>query len=275
MKRNIIEIDQNLCNGCGLCVSGCAEGAIQMINGKAYLINDRFCDGLGACIGHCPVGAIKIELKEAGEYDEKAVLDAMIPKGVDVIKAHLKHLEAHGEKTLVTEALDYLKTKNIEISKKHSSHFGCPSVQEQSFIPLKKTEENQTKQHSQLQQWPIQLHLLTPYASFLKNSDLVLAADCVAFSLGDFHQTWLIGKTLAIACPKLDSNQQSYLDKLTEMIDSSNLNTITVMIMEVPCCRGLLKLAMSAVSNAKRKIPIKSITVGIKGDILKENWVNL
>lgn len=247
-KRNIVKISEDLCNGCGLCVNSCAEGAIQLVNGKAKLVKDQYCDGLGACLGECPQGAITIEQREAESFDEKAV------------KKHLASLK--GEP--------------------FSVECGCPGMAMKDFrdkISHVKNEKPSSSEtdisaavSSELRQWPVQLHLLSPSAPYFKKADVLLAADCTAFAFGGFHGQFLKNKSLAIACPKLDSNQEVYLEKLTSMIDDSQINTLSVMIMEVPCCMGLLKLAKTAVARAKRKIPIKEIVVGIQGDILSEDW---
>lgn len=278
MKRSIIKIDEEKCTGCGLCIPNCHEGALQIIDNKARLISDLFCDGLGACIGHCPEGAMTIEEREAEPYDEKKVMDIIVTQGDNTIRAHLAHLKDHGEMGYYQEALDYLKEKNITINlndtmeHKHQHHQGCPGSREMSF--------NQSPQEvstgpvaSQLRQWPVQLHLLNPAAGYFKNADVLLAADCVAFALGDFHNGLLRGKSLAIACPKLDSNLESYVEKLTAMITQSQINTLTVAIMEVPCCGGLVQMAQAAVAAAGRKIPVKVIVVSIDGKIKQEEWL--
>ncbi len=286
MLRTIIKIDEELCNGCEACVKGCHEGALQMIDGKARMISELYCDGLGACIGECPVGAITLEEREAEPYDEIATIERMIPKGEKTILAHLKHLKEHGEFDYLKQAVSYLRNNNIQvdfaqvhnmpINGKEGSK-GCPGSQTLSFnqpnIGGLRLDNSAATSQSALRQWPIQLHLLNPEASYFKKADVVLAADCVAFSFADFHQKFLVGKTLAIACPKLDSNKEIYVEKLHSMIENSNINTLTVIIMEVPCCGGLIHLATKAVANASRKIPIKLIVIGIKGDIIKEEWI--
>ena len=291
MKRTIIKIDEELCNGCEACVQGCHEGALQMIDGKARLVSELFCDGLGACIGECPVGAITLEEREAEPYDEIATIQRMIPKGENTIIAHLKHLKEHGEFEYLKQAVSYLKINQIPVdfsivhnSSGHQHHHGrggCPGSKEMSFSSPKTvssgfkmvTTADVAEAQSQLRQWPVQLHLLNPQAGYFKGADVVLAADCVPFSFPDFHAKFLTGKTLAIACPKLDSNKESYIDKLKSMILDSNINTLNVVIMEVPCCGGLLSLATKAVNESGRKIPVKLSVVGIKGEILQEEWV--
>lgn len=274
MKRTIIKIDEALCNGCGACVKGCHEGALQMIDGKARMISDLFCDGLGACIGECPVGAIVLEEREATPYDERAVMERMVEKGEKTIVAHLTHLREYNEMGYYNQGLDYLKEHNISVTipaKRPKGACGCPSGREMSFAPVAVVSE--TKPVSQLRQWPVQLHLLNPEANYFHEADVVLAADCAAYTYADFHNRFITGKTIAIACPKLDSGKENYIEKLTTMIDNSRINTLTVVIMEVPCCGGLLSLARTATQRAIRKIPIKQVIISIKGEILQEDWI--
>ncbi len=298
MKRTIIKIDEELCNGCEACVQGCHEGALQMIDGKARMVSELFCDGLGACIGDCPVGAITLEEREAEPYDEIATIERMIPKGERTIIAHLKHLKDHGETDYLKQGVSYLRANgiNINFAEVHNhggagcaskpaapaqhqhGGGGCPGSREMSFASAKPAAPGfsmapQVASASQLRQWPVQLHLLNPQAGYFRSADVVLAADCVPFSFPDFHNRYLAGKTLAIACPKLDSNQDVYLEKLVSMIVNSQINTLTVVIMEVPCCGGLLRLAQKAVEISGRKIPVKLAIIGVQGDVLKEEWV--
>lgn len=305
MKRTIIKIDEALCNGCEACVKGCHEGALQMIDGKARIVSELYCDGLGACIGDCPVGAISLEEREALPYDEIATIMRMIEKGEKTIIAHLKHLKDHGETVYLKQAVGYLKQHevNVDFAQVHNhvphkvncatthqmsasnTHTpqgdGCPGSREITFTATKpatasfkmamaasnaKTQSN----GSELRQWPVQLHLLNPDAGYFANADVVLAADCVGFSMPNFHSRFLAGKTLAIACPKLDSNKESYLQKLVAMIDRSRINSLHVVIMEVPCCGGLLGLAQKAVAQAQRKVTLKVSVIGVKGNVLSE-----
>lgn len=278
-KRKIIKIKEDRCNGCGVCIPNCPEGAIQVIDGKARLISDIFCDGLGACIGHCPLDAIITEEREAEPYNEKTVMENIIKAGDNTILAHLNHLKDHGEKTYLKQALEVLKEKNISVPFKDdhiTPHHacGCPGAKPMDFSHERKEKKTeQGIQTSHLGQWPVQLHLVTPNASYFQGKNVMLVADCVAYALADFHKEYLQGNSLAIACPKLDSNLDSYLEKLTALINDANITSLTVMTMEVPCCRGLLSLAQQAQSQASRKIPIKSIIVGIKGTILKEEML--
>lgn len=150
---------------------------------------------------------------------------------------------------------------------------GCPGTKMQDFSAKEEVAgDDAGKRASQLRQWPVQLHLVSPMAPYFQNADVVLAADCVAYALGDFHKDYLKGKSLAIACPKLDEGQDVYVEKVKSLIDDAQINTLTVMIMEVPCCMGLLNMAQTAARQATRKVPIKAITVGVRGDVLSEEW---
>jgi NAD-dependent dihydropyrimidine dehydrogenase PreA subunit len=283
MKRTVIKIDENLCNGCGLCVSGCHEGALQLIDGKAVMISDMFCDGLGACIGECPVGAIELEEREAEPYDEIAVMERIVSKGEKVILAHLKHMKDHNELEYLRQGIEFLKQNNIDIdlssledkseAKSPCQSGGCPGSASKSFTKNDSVPNNNINQNSELTHWPIQLHLQSPTASYFQGANLLLAADCTAFSLGAFHSNLLKNKVLSIACPKLDSNKEVYVEKLVAMIDQAKIDTLTVAIMEVPCCGGLLQIAKLARGSAKRNIPVKVIKISIKGEILEETWI--
>jgi ferredoxin len=296
MIREIVKIDEELCDGCGECIPNCHEGALQVIDGKARLISELMCDGLGACLGHCPQGAIEIEKREAEEYDEVTVIKQMIPKGENLLIAHLKHLKDHGETGFLQDAVRYLKANEDDldvdvsaiISEVHNSKpegqeqsggcgGGCPGSASVSFEkPAFMMAPEATATHSgesELQQWPVQMHLINPAAGYFQGADLLVAADCAAFAHGSFHQTFIKGKKLVIACPKLDEGKSIYLEKLIRLIDESKVNTVTVVIMEVPCCGGLSQLVKMATERASRKVPVKEIVVGIRGDVLAEEWV--
>lgn len=294
MEREIIRIDEEKCTGCGLCVPNCHEGALKIIDGKARLISDLMCDGLGACLGHCPEGAITIEKREAEPYDEKAVIQIMVRQGANTVREHLKHLRDHGETGFLNEATDWLRENaqelpfNIsevigsseqkvaanEFRLHHHGGASCPGSAERIMAtPAFTTTGDRDGSPSQLTHWPVQMHLINPLSQVYKGSDLLLAADCVAFSLGSFHNSYLKGKTLAIACPKLDHNTEVYVQKLTALIDQAGVNTITVMVMEVPCCGGLIQLVKQASMNARRKVPVKKLMVSIEGKILVDEWI--
>lgn len=280
MLRKIIQINEELCDGCGECVPACHEGALQIVDGKARLVSDFFCDALGACIGHCPQNAITIIEREAAPYDETKVMETIVKGGTNVIKAHLEHLIEHNEMEYFQQAINYLSANGIENPIKEKSikskqeGCGCPGAKEMSFSLTENDEIESGKRISHLRQWPVQLHLVSPYANYFMNSDLLLAADCCAFAYGDFHKDFMKGKSLAIACPKLDLNQEIYFEKLVTMIKDSNLKSITVLVMQVPCCSGLYQLAAEAIKESEKDIPLKVVVIGINGTIIKEIVLN-
>jgi ferredoxin len=280
MVRNIITIDEEKCTGCKLCIPNCPEGAIQVIDNKARLVSDLMCDGLGACLGHCPEGAITIVEREAEDYDERKVMANIVKQGPNTVLAHLTHLKYHGQTAYYNQALAFLKDNDIpvptqpkEASMHDQSHEdGCPGSRAIDFStkPDAYTGDQAGKRTSELTHWPIQMHLINPKAPYFQGADLLLAADCTAFALGDFHAKFLKNRKVIIACPKLDDGQGSYVEKIKALIDDAKINTLTVIIMQVPCCGGLLHLAKTAAAQATRKVPIKNIVVGLKGEILKE-----
>lgn len=281
MKRKIISIDHEKCNGCGVCITDCPEGALQLIDGKARLVGDLLCDGLGACMGACPEDAISVEEREAEPYSETKVMENILPQGNNVILAHLKHLRDHGQTEYLGQATAYLKEYNISIAlpaspaPAHPIPHQCPGSQSRTFIAQQNSEEDASSRPSHLTHWPIQLHLISPAAPQYHNSDLLIAADCVAFSHADFHKDYLKGRALTIACPKLDANQEVYLEKLTALIDQAAVKSIRVMIMQVPCCGGLLRQVLEAAGRATNKPPISCVIVGIQGEILRETPVDI
>ena len=255
VKRNIIKINEELCNGCGLCAKGCHEGALQIIDGKARLISELYCDGLGACIGDCPMNAISVEEKEVEAYDEIAVIKRIIPKGDKVLEAHLQHLKNHGEMNLLQQGIQYLKDNDIPVP-------ALTQPQPQNVIHV--SQLSAFKPMSVSINWPVQLHLINPQSGVFNNADLLLVADCVAYANPKLYSELLVGKKLAIACPKLDVNKESYVNKLIQMIDDSKINSLTVAIMEVPCCGGLIRLVEMAMEKATRKIPMTKVVVKIR-----------
>ena len=233
MKRKIVHIDPALCNGCGLCIPSCAEGAIKVVDGKAVLSDDALCDGLGNCLGECPQGAITIEEREAVAFDEKKV-EAVHP---------------HPHPTMPT---------------------GCPSSR---AIDLGTTAQPAGAQDtagmlsSRLGQWPIQLHLLPVTAPFYQGREMVVAADCVPFSYADFHRKYLAGSSVAIFCPKLDSANEDYTEKLAAIFAQNDIPRVHAVIMEVPCCGGLLRVVQEAIARSRREIPLSVDVIGIRGDV--------
>jgi Pyruvate/2-oxoacid:ferredoxin oxidoreductase delta subunit len=240
--RSIIRIDEEKCNGCGLCILACAEGALRIVNGKAKLISDKYCDGLGACIGECPQGAITIDEREAEDFDEEAV------------KEHIQ--EKHAATTV------------HHPHPIHPTHQSCPSAQVRHFgrnLTGKEALNNTEKKESMLSHWPVQLKLLPPNAPFFENANLLIAADCVPFAYATFHNDFLRGRTLVVGCPKLD-DAELYKKKLTEMFQQNNIKSVTVVNMEVPCCFGLYRLVKEALASSEKDIPLKQETISIKGD---------
>jgi ferredoxin len=260
-RRTIISIDEEKCNGCGLCIPNCPEGAMQVIDGKARLVSDLFCDGLGACVGYCPEGAITLTEREAEPYDEARAMANLAPHGQATVEAHLEHLKAHGEETLLSRALAWLAEAGI----------GVPNGFAPAPASAAPASALQTAGQSALSNWPVQLHLLSPMAPRFAGADVLLSADCVAYAVGSFHSSMLAGKALAIACPKLDEGQDIYQEKITALIDHAQIASLTVVMMQVPCCRGLLGMAQKAREHAHRTIPLKAMVVSIDdGSVLTE-----
>lgn len=245
MRRKIVSIDEEKCNGCGQCVIACAEGAIEIVDGKARLVSDVYCDGLGACLGECPEGAITIIEREALEFDEKAT------------EEHLK------------------KIRGPKQTQRHTEHQGhsCPgSLMRELKRPASSKEVPVEITPSELLNWPVQLKLVSPYAPYFKGADLLLVADCVPFALADFHSRFLKGKPVIIGCPKLD-DAEFYINKLAEIIKNSSLNSLTVVHMEVPCCSGLVYIANEALEIAGADIQLDDVTISISGEVIEDSRV--
>ena len=239
MLRKIVRIDPDKCNGCGDCVPSCAEGAITIINGKAVLAAENLCDGLGACLGECPMDAITVEEREADEFDEVAVE---------------KHLSAQGRPVPAH-------------APQHHAGGGCPGSRAMSFDRPQETAAAATgSRQSQLAQWPVQLHLVSTTAPYFQGADLLITADCVPVAYAGYHEDFLKGKAVVMGCPKLDDNN-FYQQKLTELISKSDVKSITVLKMEVPCCGGIAVAARQALAASGRQIPYQEVTIGIQGII--------
>lgn len=243
--REVIEIDENLCNGCGQCILSCAEAALEIVDGKAKLIGDIYCDGLGACLGECPEGALTIINREAENFDEAAVEELL-----EKAKSH---------KVATTAAPS------------QSAPCGCPGTMAQSFThdaaPV--SDEQPPALSSQLTHWPIKLQLLGPQAPFLDNADLVLMADCTGFSFPSLHQKILPGSAIAIGCPKLD-DLDAHIDRLTEILANAKPKSLTVVHMEVPCCRGFVYAAQKAIEQSGADLPLRRMMIGVNGELLEE-----
>jgi len=341
--RTVIEIDEDLCDGCGQCATGCHEGALRIIDGKARLVGESLCDGLGACIGECPRGALTTIVRDVEEYDERRVIEHILPKGMATIAAHLDHLQHHGQDTWYNQAVAVLAEKGLAVPKSaqaaaavaapstvkaaaadtgcgcgsvaapgpaagarfgslrqvpgsqptprlvdNGMSGGCPGSAARTFgaaasatgastvrAPAGTPAGGQTPgitsssgMASKLEHWPIQLHLANPRAPHFNGADVLIAADCTAFACGAFHQALLAGKKLVIACPKLDTGKEIYVDKIRALINDSKIASLTLAIMEVPCCSGLKRLVDEAAASASRTIPISTVVVGIEGGSL-------
>lgn len=232
--RKIVKIDEELCDGCGQCVPGCAEGAIEIIDGKARLVSDKYCDGLGACLGECPNGAITLEEREAEDFDEEAV------------EVYLKEKEKGCPST-------YVRT------------FTPETLDEKGL-----TGGPQPKTASNLSHWPVQINLVPPTAPFLKGADLLIAADCTTLAYPDFHRDFLAGKVVMIGCPKFD-DVEDYILKFREIFERADIKSITTLVMEVPCCSGLPMIVKKAMDAAGKEIPMEEIVISTRGDILKRD----
>jgi NAD-dependent dihydropyrimidine dehydrogenase PreA subunit len=232
--RNIVKIDEEKCTGCGQCIDACAEGAIELIDGKAKLVSEVYCDGLGACIGHCPEDAITIEQREADEFDEQAT------------KVHLAEKK----------------------DQQQQSEFVCPGMMARDLRDkVEPTESGGGPIPSRLSHWPVQLKLVAPQAPYFANADLLLVADCVPFAMGDFHDRFLKDHSIAVGCPKLDDNR-FYIEKLTEIIRVNQLRSLTVIHMEVPCCSGLTHIAKEAIATSGVKVSFEDVTIDLRGNVI-------
>lgn len=274
MKREIIKIDQDKCTGCGQCIPACPEGALQMIDGKARLVSDLFCDGLGACLGDCPEDAITIEKREAEPYDEARVMENIVKQGKNTIIAHLRHLEEHGETEYLEQAKKFLRKKGIQVPKYKKEQAmdeqcGCPGSATQTLNnqSVSKKRHNNSPVNSRLNNWPVQMHLINPNAPYFKNADILLSADCVPFSYGDFHNKFVKDRVVITLCPKLDNSAEKYIEKLTNIINNNTINSVTIVKMEVPCCNGTEIIAKEAIKRSGEVVPLSSYTVTVEGSI--------
>jgi ferredoxin len=258
VKRPIIAIDEGLCDGCGACEPSCAEGALRIVNGKARLVKDSYCDGLGACLGECPQGALTIVESEADEYDEAEVL-AYLDR-VDPLAAvtHAAHSRVQAVDSIPLHAIG----NNTAPSHQWSAP-ACPSIRVAEWQMAEEAEAIMQRQRSQLRQWPVQLHLVPAAALFFENADVVLVADCVPFAYANFHEDFLRGNAVAVGCPKLD-DARVYVDKVTQILCQSDVRSLKVAYMEVPCCRGLVQIARQALANSGKQIPFESVMITIE-----------
>ncbi|HEX7475300.1 MAG TPA: 4Fe-4S dicluster domain-containing protein, partial [Dehalococcoidales bacterium] len=230
--RKIIQINEEKCNGCGVCIDSCAEGALALINGKARLVKEKYCDGLAACLKECPQGALKIVEKEAEDFDEKATRE-------------------------------YLEGKKQAV---RTAPCACPGSAVRDIEKRSDSPTSAIDQEPMLSHWPVQLTLVPAGAKFLENTDVVLIADCVPFAYPNLHRDFLKDHSVLVACPKLD-DVEAHLAKLTEILKKSNIKSLAVVPMEVPCCSGLAYIARTAITNSGKDIPFKEVTIGIKGNL--------
>jgi ferredoxin len=242
VMRKIIQIDDELCDGCGQCVPECAEGAIEIVDGKARIVAEKYCDGLGACLGECPNGALTIVEREADDFDEEAVEGYLKEK---------EQAQQQDEQTLPC---------------------GCPSTQLQTFIPSTPCQaankhSAQASSASALSHWPVQINLIPPTAPFLKGADLLIAADCTPIAYPNFHQDFLKGKVVMVGCPKFD-DVQGYIQKLTDIFRAADIKSITTLVMEVPCCSALPNIVKNAMEAAGKDIPMEEVVISARGEIL-------
>ena len=240
VMRKIIKIDDELCDGCGQCVPACAEGAIQVVDGKARLVAEKYCDGLGACMGECPKGALTIVEREADDFDEEAV------------EAYLGSQPAEAEPIPMA--------------------CGCPSTQIQDLNPA--SSGGETRAASALGHWPVQINLIPANAPFLKGADLLIAADCVPVAYPNFHLDFLKGKVVMVGCPKFD-DVEAYIGKFTEIFKTADIHSVTALVMEVPCCAALPVIIRRAMDAAGKKVPLEQITISTRGEVLKRGKIGL
>ncbi|MFP4284991.1 MAG: ATP-binding protein [Desulfovermiculus sp.] len=234
-KRQIIEINEELCDGCGQCVPACEEGAIQIIDGKARLVGEKFCDGLGNCLGECPTGALKIVEREAEPFDEQAV----------------------------QELLAEQEERQANISS------GCPSARMQRFSACQRANIPVEQSGSALSHWPVQIRLIPAHAPFLKGADLLVTADCAPVASAKYHSRFLPGKVALMGCPKFD-DVQAYVDKFVDIFERGDISSVTVLSMEVPCCSGLLGIVKKARELAGSRVPIRNVVLSTKGEVTQE-----
>lgn len=259
--RKIVHINEDKCDGCGLCVPSCAEGAIKIIDGKAKLLAENLCDGLGACLGDCPRGAIEITERDADEFDE------------DAVKVHL---EKEGK------TMNHNHNHNAPNPHAHAGHHhggGCPGSrmmeinrqENQQASASVSSDDIEVKIKPQLSQWPVQLMLVPQNAPYFEGADLLITADCVPFAYPNYHLELLKGKKVVVGCPKLDDIQY-YIEKLTGIVKNNNIKSITVAFMEVPCCGGIVRAAEQALADSGKNIPLHKVRIGINGEAQKLNF---
>lgn len=280
IKRKIITINEEKCNGCGICIDACHESAIEIVDGKAKLVSDMYCDGLGDCLPNCPMDAIKMIEREADEYSQEAV-----DKRIEDLKSNDSKCDSHTDTgcgcsgTTPLTITPVAENKPADLftmaSPKESSHShdhdhghgegGCNCNSKKAAFVFNDVEnDSNEKIHSELRQWPVQIKLMNTSAAYLEGADILVAADCTAYAYGDFHRDFVKNRVVMIGCPKLDDNQY-YVEKLTEIFKTNNINSLTVVRMEVPCCSGITQATRKALELCGKNIPYKEINVGVNG----------
>jgi len=261
VNRKIINIDEELCTGCGDCVPSCPEQALQIVETpdgpKARLVKEFFCDGLGACLGSCPTGALTVTEEDVEPYDEHATIARIKEKAPEMLETHLKHMKEHG----------------AELLKDHEHHgavkaCGCPSAKVMQWEEEKESAAPTSRSKSQLRQWPVQIYLVPPSAPYLKHADLAIIADCVPFTYANLHDDFIKGKVVLVGCPKFD-DADAYVEKISQIIKTADPKSITVVHMEVPCCSGLVSIVKQAIDQTGSKVPFSDTTISIKGEVLE------
>lgn len=256
--RKLIRIDEDLCTGCGQCVPGCAEGALQIIDGKARLVSERYCDGLGACLGHCPTGALTVVEVPAEDFDPRAVTT---------------HLQAQGR--AVPEHMPNPEELRLPPSPSSRPSGGCPGARLMSMTPCQaaNTPTSRPSAHSALTHWPVQIRLVPPQAPFLNNADLLVTADCAPVAYPDFHADFLKGRVLLLGCPKFD-DAQAYIDRFQAIFSTQPVNSVTVLEMEVPCCSGLSRIVLEGLARARKHVPVEKIVISRDGRVLSREHLS-
>ena len=256
MIRKIIEIDEEKCTGCGQCVTGCAEGALAIIDGKAKIVRDMFCDGLGACIGHCPEDALHIIEREAEDFDEEAAMEHVRRMGGVAPQGH-GHGAGHGG------------CPSAQVSTRTPAHGGCPSAGMMRMTPCDRANVPAGQAGSALSHWPVQIRLIPPHAPFLQDADLLIAGDCCPVATPDFHGRFLAGRTIMLGCPKFD-NAGEYVERLAQVFAQNRINSVTVLEMEVPCCSGLSRIVGQALARSGKDVPCTRAIVARDGQVSEE-----